>query len=366
MKLHQITELLKELAPPSLQESYDNAGLIVGDSNMSINGILVSLDTTEAVIDEAIAKKCNLVVAHHPIVFKGLKQLNGKNYVERTIIKAIKNDIAIYAIHTNLDNVLENGVNQKIGSKLGLTDVQILAKKSGTILKLTVYVPNDHLESVRSALFAAGAGQVGNYDECSYVSHGEGSFRGGPNTNPFVGTQGVRHLEPEAKLEVLLANHLKNKVVNAMLEAHPYEEVAFDLHQLENKSLHVGSGLIGQLPKSLSPDDFLAMVKTNLKATVIRYTDTNKKTISTVAVCGGSGSFLIDKAKSAGADAYITGDVKYHEFFDGENDLMICDVGHFESEQFTIELLRDFLSEKIPNFAVLFTETLTNPVNYFY
>ncbi|MFT5479742.1 MAG: dinuclear metal center YbgI/SA1388 family protein [bacterium] len=366
MKLHQITEILSELAPSSLQESYDNAGLIVGDPNMSITGILVSLDTTEAIIDEAIAKKCNLVVAHHPIVFKGLKQLNGKNYVERTIIKAIKNDIAIYAIHTNLDNVLENGVNQKIGSKLGLNDVQILAKKSGTILKLAVYVPEDHLEAVRTALFEAGAGHVGNYDECSYVSNGVGSFRGGKDSSPFVGTKGLRHLEPEVKLEVVLPNHLKDQVVNAMVSAHPYEEVAFDLHQLENKSLHVGAGLIGHLPKPLATAEFLALVKTNLNTKVIRYTETAHKTISKVAVCGGSGSFLIGKAKGAGADAYITGDVKYHEFFDGENAMMICDVGHFESEQFTIELLRDFLSEKIPNFAVLFTETDTNPVNYFY
>ncbi len=366
MKLNHITGLLSELAPPSLQESYDNAGLIVGDSNMLVTGILVSLDATESVVDEAISKNCNLIVAHHPIVFKGLKKINGKNYVERTVIKAIKNDIAIYAIHTNLDNVLEGGVNQKIGQKLGLDQTEILAKKTGTVLKLAVYVPNEHLQLVQSAMFNSGAGHIGDYDECSFVSEGIGSFRGGANAKPFVGEPGERHLEPETKLEVVIPKHLQDKVINAMLEAHPYEEVAFDLHPLENKSLHVGAGLIGTLKQPLNPQDFLAFVKNQLQATVVRFTDTDKKEISRVAVCGGSGSFLINVAKAAGADAYVTGDVKYHEFFDGENELMICDVGHFESEQFTIELLRDFLSEKIPNFAILFTETDTNPVNYFY
>ena len=366
MKLHQITSILSELAPPSLQESYDNAGLITGNNNMSITSILVSLDATEAVIDEAIARQCNLVVAHHPIVFKGLKQLNGKNYVERTIIKAIKNDIAIYAIHTNLDNVLEHGVNQKIGQKLGLKDTQILAKKSDTTVKLAVYVPRDHMETVRNAIFEAGGGHIGNYDQCGFVSDGIGSFRGGENANPFVGTKGEMHLEPEAKIEVVIPRHIQDKVVKAMLEAHPYEEVAFDLHLLQNKSLHVGAGLIGTLTEPLSPENFLKMVKTKMETAVIRHTTTDKTEIKRVAVCGGSGSFLIGNAKAASADVYITGDIKYHEFFDGENELMICDIGHFESEQFTIELLRDFLSEKLPNFAVLFTETDTNPVNYFY
>ena len=366
MKLNEITNILSDLAHPSLQESYDNAGLIVGHPTMDITGILVCLDSTEAVIDEAIRKKCNLIVAHHPIVFKGLKKLNGKNYVERTVIKAIKNDIAIYAIHTNLDNVLENGVNQKISQKLGLTNVQILSKKSGTVVKLTVYVPRDHATVVRQAIFDAGGGHIGDYDQCGYVSEGTGSFRAGEKANPFVGKTGEMHEEPETKIEVVVPTYLQEKVVKAMLSAHPYEEVAFDLHILQNKSLHIGAGLIGDLENPVSVEAFLPALKENLQTEVIRYTTSDVKNINRVAVCGGSGSFLIQDAKRAGADVYITGDVKYHEFFDGEKDLMICDVGHFESEQFTIELLRDFLSEKIPNFAVLFTETDTNPVNYFY
>lgn len=333
---------------------------------MEVKGILVSLDATEAIVEEAVRRNCNMVVAHHPIVFKGLKQLNGKNYVERTVIKAIKHDVAIYAIHTNLDNVLENGVNQKICQKLGLENTQILAKKGETVVKLTVYVPHDHMDLVRDAMFGAGAGHIGNYDQCSFVSEGLGSFRGGEETNPYIGAKGERHVEAESKIEVVVARHLQENVVNAMLEAHPYEEVAFDLHLLQNKSLHVGAGMVGELPQPMSTNDFLKFVQSNMATKVIRFTKTNKQSISKVAVCGGSGSFLIGHAKRAGADAYITGDVKYHEFFDGEDDLMICDIGHYESEQFTIELLRDFLSEKLPNFAVLFTETDTNPVNYFY
>jgi dinuclear metal center YbgI/SA1388 family protein len=366
MKLNDITEILSELAHPSLQESYDNAGLIVGSPNMTVTGILVCLDSTEDVIDEAIRKNCNLIVAHHPIVFKGLKKLNGKNYVERTVIKAIKNDVAIYAIHTNLDNVLENGVNQKIGQKLGLNNVQILSKKSGTIVKLTVYAPKDHMVAVRQAIFDAGGGHIGDYDQCGFVNEGTGSFRAGDKANPFVGKKGELHEESEAKIEVVVPTYLQEKVIKAMLAVHPYEEVAFDVHALQNKSLHVGAGVIGDLPNAMSVDEFLPSLKSAMQTKVIRHTNTDKKSIHRVAVCGGSGSFLINDAKRAGADVYITGDIKYHEFFDGENDLMICDIGHYESEQFTIELLRDFLSEKIPNFAVLFTETDTNPVNYFY
>lgn len=365
MKLHKILQHLHELAPPSLQESYDNAGLIVGNNDMDITGILVALDTTEAVIDEAIEKKCNLVVAHHPIVFKGLKKINGKNYVERVIIKAIKNDIAIFAIHTNLDNVFENGVNQKIGNKLGLKNLKILSPKAEQIIKLSVYVPHDHLEEVRSALFHAGAGTISDYDECSFVSEGLGTFRPGKGTNPYIGNIGFRHTEAESKVEVILPRHLQHQVVRAMMENHPYEEVAYDLHLLENTT-NIGSGMIGELEVPVSTNDFLKQLKSKMQTEVVRYTKTAKTEIRNVAICGGSGSFLIHQAKAAGADAYVTGDVKYHEFFDGENDMMICDIGHYESEQFTIELLGDFLSEKIPNFAVIFTETVTNPINYFY
>lgn len=366
MKLRKITQLLTDLAPLSLQEGYDNAGLIVGKNNWDINGILVCLDATEEVIDEAIEAGCNLIVAHHPIVFKGLKQFNGKNYVERAIIKAIKNDIAIYAIHTNLDNILDNGVNQKIAQRLGLENLEILQKRPSDLLKLVTYVPKADLKDVQDAVFSSGAGSIGNYDKCSFVTTGTGSFRGGEDSNPHVGAKGKIHYENESRLEVVLPKHKQVSVINAMIKAHPYEEVAYDLYDLQNLSDLTGAGIIGEFKAGLSQQDFLSHLKSSMDASVVKYTHSDRDEIKRVAICGGSGSFLIPRAMSSGADAYVTSDIKYHEFFDGENELMICDIGHYESEQFTIELLGDFLSEKIPNFAVIFTKTVTNPVKYYY
>lgn len=364
MKVKEITNLLEKLAPPVLQESYDNAGLIVGDPNMEVSGVLVSLDAIEAIIDEAIVRNCNMVVSHHPIVFKGLKRLNGSNYVERVVMKAIKNDIALYAIHTNLDNVLQNGVNAKIAEKLGLKDCRILAPKSNQLLKLVCFAPSDHSDQVLNAMFVAGAGHIGNYSECSFSSTGEGSFKAHEGSNPFVGDIGQRHRERENRLEVVLPRHAKSSVIKALVSAHPYEEVAYDVYALENSAPSIGSGLIGQLPEPMLKKDFLAMLKDRMKADIVRFTETDKTHIQSVALCGGSGSFLINNAKASGADSYITGDVKYHEFFDGEQSLMICDIGHYESEQFTIELLHDYLTENLPNFAVIFTQTNTNPIQY--
>lgn len=366
MKTYEIIQLLETLAPISLQESYDNAGLIVGDINNNIDKVLISLDVTEAVIEEAIQKKCDMVIAHHPIIFGGLKKLNGKNYVERTVIKAIQNNISIYAIHTNLDNVLSNGVNNKIAEKLGLRNTSILRKREGDLLKLVTFVPLDHIENVREAIFSAGAGSLGNYDKCSFVSTGEGSFRGNENSNAYVGEKGVEHREKEQRIEVVVPKWHLNKVLESLHKSHPYEEVAYDVYQLLNVSHQTGAGLISEFEEPMSQENFLARIKNSMKASVIKYTKTNKDIIKKVAVCGGAGSFLIADAKRAGADAYITGDIKYHEFFDGENDLMICDIGHYESEQFTIDLLGGFLLEKIPNFAVIFTEVVTNPVKYYH
>ncbi len=366
MKLQSILNHLTALAHPSLQESYDNAGLIVGNVDMDITGILVSLDSTEPVVDEAIERNCNLIVAHHPIVFKGLKRFTGSNYVERTIIKAIKNDVAIYAIHTNLDNVLHQGVNQKIAEKLKLQNVSILSKKQGILNKLVVFTPLANADEVRNALFSAGAGQISDYEHCSFNIDGTGTFKAGQNSTPYVGEIGKDHHEKEIRIEVVVPNYKLATVLRAMNSVHPYEEVAYDVYAMLNDAPEIGAGIIGELEKPFSTTDFLAYVKTKMQTPVVRYTRSNRKTIQKVAVCGGSGSFLISNAMRCKADAYITGDVKYHEFFDSEDEMMICDIGHFESEQFTIELLVDFLSKKMPNFAVLFTKTVTNPVNYFY
>lgn len=365
LTVKEITQWLERMAPLNLQEGYDNAGLLTGSLNQPVTKILVSLDATEAVIEEAIAQKCELVIAHHPIIFGGLKKINGNNYVERTIIKAIKNDIAIYAIHTNLDN-LHTGVNRKIGDKLELQDMRILSPAKGKLKKLAVFVPNDHIASVQNALFAAGCGDIGNYAECSFLSEGTGTYKGNASANPYAGERGKRHLEPETKLETIFPEHLQRGVISTLLEHHPYEEVAYDIYHLENEHIRIGSGMIGTLPKPLSKPDFLKYLKTRMNLDTIRYTETTANEIHRVAVCGGSGSFLIKQAMASGADAFVTADVKYHEFFDAENRLMIADIGHYESEIFTKELLKEVILEKFPTFAVLLSETITNPINYYH
>lgn len=364
MKIAEIIQSLENLAPPSLQENYDNAGLITGNAGWNCTGILCTLDSTEEIIDEALAKNCNLIVAHHPIIFKGLKKINGKNYVERTIINAIKNDIAIYAIHTNLDNVIE-GVNDMIADKLQLSNRQILLPKENMLMKLYSFAPVEHAEKVRSALFDAGGGSIGAYSECSFNAEGIGTFKAGENTHPFVGEKNIRHEEKETRIEIIFPSYLKNKIVSALIQSHPYEEVAYDIVSLSNSFGAIGSGIIGDLQVEINELDFLQQIKNAFNVQVVRHTALLQKPVKRVAVCGGAGSFLIQPAIASCADFYITADVKYHEFFDADRKMVIADIGHWESEQFTIELLHDVLQSKFPNFAVLKTETRTNPVYYY-
>jgi dinuclear metal center YbgI/SA1388 family protein len=364
MKLAEITNYLESIAPLNYQEDYDNAGLLVGNSNDEVHAALVALDCTEQIVDEAIAKNCNLIITHHPIVFKGLKKLNGKTYVERVILKAIKNNIALYAIHTNLDHVA-HGVSGEICKRLGIQNAKILAPKSNLLKKLVTFCPVANTSAVRNALFAAGAGNIGNYSECSFNAEGTGTFKAGENTDPFVGEKGNQHQEAEIKIETIFKVQDERKVILALLEHHPYEEVAYDTYPLANKLDNVGAGMVGWLAEEMDNHDFLNLVKDKMKAQVIRHTELLPKKIKKVAVCGGSGSFLLKDAISAGADAFITADFKYHEFFDAEKQLVICDIGHYESEQFTSNLLIDNIQEKFPNFAIRLTEHNTNPINYF-
>lgn len=364
MKIQEITAFLESVAPPVLQESYDNAGLLTGSSDWDCTGIITTLDATEEVVQEAIEKKCNLIVAHHPIIFGGLRKITGKNYVEKTIISAIKNDIAIYAIHTNLDNVL-NGVNAAIADKLGLINRTILQAKNDTLKKLFSFVPVEHAEKVRSAIFAAGGGHISNYSECSFNIAGQGTFKPGEGTKPFAGKQGTRHMDDEIKMEMIFPSWQEQHILKAMMAAHPYEEVAYDIIALDNQNQLVGSGLLGELPESVSETAFLAILKGKFNLSVIRHTPLLGKKVKKIALCGGAGSFLIGAAAASGADFYITADVKYHDFFDANNRLVIADIGHYESEQYTIDLLFDILSRKFPTFAVLKTGVKTNPVHYF-
>lgn len=364
MKIANILELLESKAPLNLQESYDNAGLLTGRPEWACTGITVSLDATEEVILEAVSRNHNLVVAHHPIVFSGLKKISGNNYVEKAIIAAIKNDVAIYAIHTNLDNIID-GVNGKIADLLKLGNRRILVPKTGQLKKLVSFVPTDHLDKVCNAVFEAGAGSVGNYSECSFQLEGTGTFKAGAGTNPFTGEIGVRHREKETRLELVYTPDKEKQVVQALMSSHPYEEVAYDLYALTNTHSGIGSGIIGELDKEIPVMDFLKQLKEIFKVPVIRHSPVVKESVKSVALCGGAGSFLISSALRNNADIYITGDMKYHEFFDANNRLVIADIGHFESEQFTVDLLCDILAEKFPTFAVFKTEVKTNPVNYY-
>jgi len=364
MKISEVISGLEYIAPPSLQEQYDNAGLLTGNPDWDCRGIICCLDAIEEIVEEAIQKNCNLIVAHHPVIFKGLKKITGKNYVERTIIKAIKHDIAIYAIHTNLDNLI-SGVNGKIADKFRLINRSILLPKENLLNKLVTFAPVDQAEEVRSALFKAGAGQVSNYSECSFNVEGIGTFTGNDDTNPYVGEKNKMHKEKETRIEIIFPAYQEQRILKALYTAHPYEEVAYDIIPLSNRHPQFGSGLLGQLPKTLSEKDFLELVKTIFNTPMVRHTKCSGKSINKIAICGGAGSFLISNVLKSNVDAFLTADMKYHEFFEGDGQLLIADVGHFESEQFTIDYLNEVLEQKFPNFAVLKTEVKSNPVHYF-
>ncbi len=363
MKIQEIIRCMADYAPPAYQESYDNAGLLTGHAGWEVKGILLTLDITEQVIEEAVEKKCNLIIAHHPVIFRGLKKLTGSNYVERTVIKALKNDVALYAAHTNLDNVAQ-GVNKMICDRLGVEGPQILAPKSGLLNKLYTFVPHAQAEQVRAALFQAGAGHIGNYSEASFNIKGEGTFKAGRGADPFVGNPGERHREPEVKIEVMFPGVKQKAIVAALKSAHPYEEPAFDIVALQNSHAGVGSGMIGSLAEPMEEMTFLGRIKKQMRADGIRYTPLRGKKVKTVAVCGGAGSFLLNSAIRAGADIFVSADFKYHEFFDAENQIVIADIGHFESEQFTVDIFHRIITEKFPTFAPLKSNIRTNPINY--
>lgn len=359
----EIAHYLESVAPLVLQESYDNSGLQTGNPSGIVNSVLVTLDITEEVIEEAIGKGAELIIAHHPVIFGGLKKLIGSNSVERVILKAVCNNIAIYAAHTNLDNI-EGGVNSMIARKLGLTNQKILNPAVSVLRKLVTFVPAAQLNQVRNAVFAAGAGHIGNYDQCSFNMEGFGTFRGNEDTNPFVGERGTFHTETEIRFETIFPSWLEKKIVNALLTSHPYEEVAYDIYPLVNRFEKAGAGITGSLPQPLSEMDFLNFLKEVFNIPVIRHSKLLHKKIEKVAICGGAGSFLLKDAVAAKADIFVTGDIKYHQFFDADNKIIIADVGHYESEQFTKELFVELLTKKFSTFAIHLSEVKTNPVSY--
>jgi dinuclear metal center YbgI/SA1388 family protein len=364
MKIQEVISFLEDLVPLSSQESYDNCGLLVGNRNDEVKSVLLCLDCTEEVVEEAVRVGANLIIAHHPIIFKGLKSLTGKNYVERTVLACIKNDISLYAIHTNLDNY-RFGVNKEICDRLGLVNTSILAPKNETLYKLVVFIPKEHHASVSQAMFAAGAGEIGNYDNCQFYQEGTGTFRPVGEAQPFSGNLNELSSDQEVRAEFLVSAHKLGEVIAAMKNVHPYEEVAHDIYVLKNSNQSEGSGMVGFLEKPIDEAGFLQLVKETFHCGCIRHTSLRNKSISKVAVCGGSGSFLLRNAISSGADIFITSDFKYHEFFDAEGRIVIADIGHYESEQFTPNLLEALLKKKFTTFAVRLTEINTNPINYF-
>jgi len=363
MKIREITNLIEDFAPLQLQEDYDNAGLILGNTDAEASGALVTLDVTDEVVDEAVKIGCNLILAHHPLIFKGLKKIDPNSMIGRLITKCIKNDIAVYAAHTNLDNVHE-GVNRIICDKLCLTKVNILAAKEQQLRKLAVFCPESHAQKVRDSIFDAGAGHIGNYDSCSFNTSGEGTFRALHGAKPFVGSLHKLHFEKEVRIEIIYPYHIESKILGALGQSHPYEEIAYDIYPLANSFANVGAGMIGELNQAETTENFLARLKRTFGAGCVRHTKIIYPEIKKIAVCGGSGSFLINNAIRAGADIYITGDIKYHEFFDADGKIILADIGHFESEQFTKELLMNLIKKIFSNFAVQISGVNTNPINY--
>ena len=364
VKIKDITHYLEQFAPLSYQESYDNCGLLTGDENWEIKGALLTLDCTEQVIEEAVSTGCNLVIAHHPIWFLPIKKLNGKTYVERTIISAIKQDVAIYAIHTNLDNVVE-GVNSKLAETLGLGKLQVLSPWSSNLMKLVTFSPAANTEQVLNALHQAGAGSIGNYRDCAFLTKGTGTFRPNEQANPHIGAADKLEKVDEDRIEVILPKHLQGEMLTALKQAHPYEEVAYYFQELSNSHQQVGSGMIGWLENPMEPKQFLQHLKQRIGTPYLRHTEFSTSTIQKVAICGGAGSFLIGQAIRTACDAFVTADLKYHEFYDADGKLMLVDIGHYESEIATKDLLSDILNKKFPKFAVRLSKTDTNPIRYF-
>lgn len=363
MKLKEIISILEQMAPTAYAEDFDNVGLLVGDANQNIHGILVCHDALESVIDEAIAKHCNLVVCFHPILFSGLKKITGKSYVERAVIKAIKNDIAIYSVHTALDNHKE-GVNKIICDALRIQNPKMLVEKQDFIYKLVTYAPTDVADQVRQALFSAGAGNIGNYDHCSFNSEGTGTYRGNEDSNPTIGEKHQLVEANEVKIEVTFEKHLRQNILKALFESHIYEEVAYEIYKTENAHQNIGLGMIGELETEQDEKEFLLFVKQKMECGVIRHSAFLDKKVKKVAVLGGSGAFAIKVALAKQADVLITSDLKYHDFFAAENKILLADIGHFESERFTKNYIINYLTKKIPNFAVILSTEYTNPVKY--
>ncbi len=364
LKIRELINYIENLVPLWLQENYDNSGLLLGNSESNISSVLICLDVTENVIKEAISKGSNFIISHHPLIFSPLKKITGNNYVERCIMLALANNISIYALHTNLDNI-KDGVNAKICQILDLEKIKILSQKRNLFKKIVTFVPKSEADRVREAIFEAGAGEIGNYDSCSFNTIGEGTFRANEYANPYVGEKNILHYEEEVKIETIFPVYRTNQVIKKLLATHPYEEVAYDIYSLENAAANIGAGMIGEMATPMPEKDFLNWLKEKFNLTILKHSCLLSKKIKRVAVCGGSGSFLIKDAINERADVFITADINYHHFYDAENKILLIDIGHYESEIFTKNLIFDLINKKFNNIALKLSETDINPVSYF-
>lgn len=363
-KVSEIINCITDVAPLQLQEDYDNSGLLVGDPNNEVESALITFDITEEAIDEAIEKNCKLIISHHPIIFKGLKKLTQQTYIERIVAKAIRNDIALACMHTNLDNS-DRGVSMALARQLGLEDIRILDPMKNRLAQIVVFCPVEQAESVRHAMCEAGAGHTGNYGQCAFQVHGKGSFKALEGSHPFVGKHNELHFEDEIRIETIVPDFLVGKVVAAMKHVHPYEEPAYNIYPVGNEYGKAGGGAFGKLGNPTDEKEFLNIVRQKLGIPCLKHSRLTGRKIEKVAVCGGSGAFLISKAISCGADIYITSDIKYHDYFDADGKIILVDAGHYETEQFSKEIIKGLINEKFPKFATLISERTTNPVHYY-
>lgn len=363
MKLIDIIKHIEDFAPLALQESWDNSGLILGDKNQEVNSIMVCLDVSETVLNEAIEKGCNLILSHHPIIFKGIKKLTESNSDQRLLRKAIKNDIAIYAAHTSLDNAKE-GINNFLAKKLGLKNISILAPKEDCLFKIVTYVPNAYADIVREAMFQAGAGSIGDYNACSYNLEGTGTFVAQEGTNPFVGKIGEMHLENEIRIETIVPSHLLSNVIRSLCTSHPYEEPAYDVFQTHIQWKQAGLGVVGELENGIEEEEFFQLLKTTLHLSTFRRSPRLGKKVKKIAICSGSGADFITKAKAANADAYLSGDISYHRFFEHDDKMLIIDIGHSETELPTKELFCNELGKRINGIQVIASANEVPPMEF--
>lgn len=364
MRAGEIVDIIESFAPSGIQEEWDNSGMITGDPETEVNAALICLDITEKVMDEAMELGCNMIISHHPLVFSGLKKFSGTDPVSRMVRRAIRDKLVIFSAHTNLDQV-PGGISGAMADRIGLKEKKILVPRQGDLVKLTTFIPEGHFSIVSESVFQAGAGHIGNYDSCGFSVSGSGSFRAGQGADPYAGKVGELHHEAEKRFETIFPKHLGKRVISALIKAHPYEEVAYDLYPVKNVNTALGLGIVGVLDRGIAGRDFLQLIKERFATGCIRHSELPEKPVKKVAVMGGSGIDYLPHALNSGADAFITADIKYHHFFNADGNILLMDIGHYESEQLAREVLNDLILKKITNFAVHLSKTSTNPIKYF-